>query len=206
MVPLRASRIWARAWRLASTVSAAPQSSGRTSVYPRIYASLGVNRTQISVARSERMRVRARRKTSEASRLGERKPESTALGRATELTGGWSTRLTTTRGKSGSDAYRKSRLTRHRLGGSPMIVRRSLGLTLGTLFILASAQGAWAEAATEQLKSAIDRVLATVDNPALRGDAKVPERRMAVRKIANEIFAFREVALRSLGRYWQLLS
>ena len=87
-----------------------------------------------------------------------------------------------------------------------MIVRRSLGLTLGTLFILASAQGARAATATEQLKSAIDRVLATVDNPALRGDAKVPERRVAVRKIANEIFDFREVALRSLGRYWQPLS
>jgi ABC-type transporter MlaC component len=87
-----------------------------------------------------------------------------------------------------------------------MIVRRSLGLTLGTLFILASAQGAWAATATEQLKSAIDRVLATVDNPALKGDRKVPERRVAVRKIANEILDFREVALRSLGRYWQPLS
>ena len=87
-----------------------------------------------------------------------------------------------------------------------MIARRSLGLTLGTLFILAFAQSAWAATATEQLKSAIDRVLATVDNPALKGDGKVPERRLAVRKIANEIFDFREVAFRSLGRYWQPLS
>ena len=87
-----------------------------------------------------------------------------------------------------------------------MIARRSLGLTLGTLFILASAQGAWAATATEQLKNAIDRVLATVDNPALKGDGKVPERRVAVRKIANEIFDFGEVARRSLGRYWQPLS
>ena len=55
-----------------------------------------------------------------------------------------------------------------------MIVRRSLGLTLGTLFILASAQGAWAATATEQLKSAIDRVLATVDDPGARGPFRRP--------------------------------
>jgi hypothetical protein len=44
-----------------------------------------VNRTQISVARPEKMRVRACTKTSKASRLDE-KPGSTALGKATELT------------------------------------------------------------------------------------------------------------------------
>src|SRR5713101_1850582 len=87
-----------------------------------------------------------------------------------------------------------------------MMVRRSLGPALVSLFILASAQGAWAATATEQLKSAIDRVLTTVDNPALKGDAKVVERRAAVRKIANEIFDFKEIARRSLGRYWQPLS
>jgi ABC-type transporter MlaC component len=86
-----------------------------------------------------------------------------------------------------------------------MMVRRSLGLALATVCIFASAQGAWAATAAEQLKSAIDRVLATIDNPALKDD-KVVERRAAVRTIANEIFDFREVARRSLGRYWQPLS
>jgi len=84
-----------------------------------------------------------------------------------------------------------------------MMVRRSLWPALATLFILASTQGAWAATATEQLKSAIDGVLATVDNPALKGDGKVLERRAAVRKIANEIFDFKEIARRSLGRFWQ---
>jgi hypothetical protein len=92
------------------------------------------------------------------------------------------------------------------LGRSLMIVRRSLGLALAVVCIFASAQGAWAASATEQLKSAIDRVLATVDNPALKGDENVVDRRAAVHKIANEIFDFREVARRSLGRYWQPLS
>jgi hypothetical protein len=59
---------------------------GATSVYPRMYA-LAMNRTQISVAKPEKMRVRACKKTSKASRLDEKKPESTALGKATELTG-----------------------------------------------------------------------------------------------------------------------
>ena len=42
----------------------------------------------------------------------------------------------------------------------------------------------------------------TLDNPALKGEAKVTERRAAVRKIANDIFDFSEIARRSLGRHW----
>jgi hypothetical protein len=55
-----------------------------TSVYQRMYA-LAVNRTRSP----EKMRARACKKTSKASRLDEKKPESVALGRATatELTG-----------------------------------------------------------------------------------------------------------------------
>jgi phospholipid transport system substrate-binding protein len=87
-----------------------------------------------------------------------------------------------------------------------MIVRRSLGLALAVVCIFASVQSAWAATATEQLKSAIDRVLATIDNPALKGDEKVVEHRVAVHTIAYEILDFREVARRSLGRYWQPLS
>ena len=79
-------------------------------------------------------------------------------------------------------------------------------LTLAIFLILAFAQGSWATTATEQLKSAIDRVLATVDAPAFKGDGRAVERRIAVRTIANEIFNFTEIARRSLGRYWQPLS
>ncbi len=87
-----------------------------------------------------------------------------------------------------------------------MRVRRALGLGLAALFLLVSAQEAVAGAATDQLKGAIDRVVATLDSPALKGDGKVLERRTAVRKIANEIFDFNEIARRSLGRYWQPLT
>jgi phospholipid transport system substrate-binding protein len=87
-----------------------------------------------------------------------------------------------------------------------MMGRRSLGLAFAALCIVASVQGAWAATATEQVRSAIDRVLATVDNPALKGDGKIVERRAAVRNIANEIFDFTEIARRALGRYWLPLS
>lgn len=59
---------------------------------------------------------------------------------------------------------------------------------------------------TDQLRSAVDRVLKTLDDPSLRGEAKVAERRVAVRKIANEIFDFGEIAKRSMARHWQPLS
>ena len=84
--------------------------------------------------------------------------------------------------------------------------RRVLGLAFGALALVAFAQGAWAATATEQLKNAIDRVLATVDNPALKGNGRIVERRAAVRKIANEIFDFTEIARRALGRHWPPLS
>jgi phospholipid transport system substrate-binding protein len=87
-----------------------------------------------------------------------------------------------------------------------MRARRALGLALAALVLVASAQGVWAATATEQVRSAIDRVLATVDNPALKGDKKIVERRAEVRKIADEIFDFREIARRSLGRHWLPLS
>jgi phospholipid transport system substrate-binding protein len=93
-----------------------------------------------------------------------------------------------------------SRSQRQTIGGG------SRALTLAIFFILAFTQESWATTATEQLKSAIDQVLATVNAPALKGDGRAVERRIAVRKIANESFDFTEIARRSLGRHWQPLS
>ena len=78
-----------------------------------------------------------------------------------------------------------------------------VGMGLAWLLVLAAAGGAWAGAPTDQLRGAIDRVIKALDNPALKGDSKVGERRTAVRKIANDIFDFAEIARRSLGRHWQ---
>jgi phospholipid transport system substrate-binding protein len=63
-----------------------------------------------------------------------------------------------------------------------------------------------AGAPSDQLRGAVDRVLKTLDDPALKGDGKAVERRVAVRKIANDIFDFGEIAKRSMARHWQPLS
>jgi phospholipid transport system substrate-binding protein len=77
---------------------------------------------------------------------------------------------------------------------------------LAALLVLLVAPNGWAGQAQDQLKSAIDRVVSTLENPALKGDGKVAERRAAVRKIADELFDFGEIARRALGRYWQPLT
>jgi phospholipid transport system substrate-binding protein len=74
-----------------------------------------------------------------------------------------------------------------------------LSLALSAL----TASPAAAGAPSDQLKTQIDRVLKTLDDPELKKEGKAPDRRAAVRKIANDIFDFGETARRSLGRHWQ---
>jgi phospholipid transport system substrate-binding protein len=77
-----------------------------------------------------------------------------------------------------------------------------IGVAVAALGLLL-APVAGAGVPTDQLKGSIERVVKTLENPAYKGDNRVPERRAAVRKIANEIFDFPEIARRSLGRHWQ---
>jgi phospholipid transport system substrate-binding protein len=81
----------------------------------------------------------------------------------------------------------------------------AMGLA-GALVVGVSAAPAAAGVPTDQLKGAVERVLRTLDDPTLKGEARLPERRVAVRKIANEIFDFSEIAKRSMARHWQPLS
>jgi len=76
----------------------------------------------------------------------------------------------------------------------------------GALVVGVSSAPAAAGVPTDQLKGAVERVLKTLDDPTLKGEARLPERRVAVRKIANEIFDFSEIAKRSMARHWQPLS
>jgi phospholipid transport system substrate-binding protein len=55
---------------------------------------------------------------------------------------------------------------------------------------------------TEQLRAQIDKVVKTLEDPELNKEGKNTERRVAVRKIAEEIFDFGETAKRSLARHW----
>jgi phospholipid transport system substrate-binding protein len=69
-----------------------------------------------------------------------------------------------------------------------------------TLALVLAAPPAQAGAPTEQLKAQVDRVLKLIDDPALKDKPK--DKRVAVRKIADDIFDFGETAKRSLGRHW----
>jgi phospholipid transport system substrate-binding protein len=74
-----------------------------------------------------------------------------------------------------------------------------LGLVLGPWL----AAPARAGAPLEQLKSQIERVLRIMEDPELKKETQSRERRVAVRKVADEIFDFQETAKRSLARHWQ---
>jgi phospholipid transport system substrate-binding protein len=76
----------------------------------------------------------------------------------------------------------------------------------GALGVGVSSAPAAAGVPTDQLKGAVERVLKTLDDPTLKGEGRLGERRVAVRKIANEIFDFSEIAKRSMARHWQPLS
>ena len=70
------------------------------------------------------------------------------------------------------------------------------------LLVLGAAAGAHAGPATDRLKPEIERVLAVMENPALRGEAKTQERRQAIRAVTDGVFDWTEMARRSLGRHW----
>ncbi len=76
-------------------------------------------------------------------------------------------------------------------------------LLLPLVLSAGTASLAAAGAPSDQLKTKIDRVLKTLDDPDLKKEGKARDRRAAVRKIANDIFDFGETARRSLGRHWQ---
>ncbi len=69
--------------------------------------------------------------------------------------------------------------------------------------LVTSAGAGWAGPPTDQLRTQIDRVVKTLEDPELRKEDRAAERRAAVRKIAEDIFDFGETAKRSLARHWQ---
>jgi phospholipid transport system substrate-binding protein len=68
---------------------------------------------------------------------------------------------------------------------------------------MAVARDAWAGAPTEQLRTQIERAIKVLEDPELAKESRMPERRAAIRRIANEIFDFTETTRRSLGPHWQ---
>jgi phospholipid transport system substrate-binding protein len=63
-----------------------------------------------------------------------------------------------------------------------------------------------AGAPTDQLKSSVEQIVKVLEDPALRTESRVKDRRAAIRKEAEVVFDFTETAKRALGRHWQGLS
>ena len=79
---------------------------------------------------------------------------------------------------------------------------RAVVFVVALLALVAAERPAQAGEPIEQLRTQIDRVLKVLEDPGLKKDQRAPERREAVRKIANDIFDFSETAQRSLARHW----
>jgi phospholipid transport system substrate-binding protein len=82
-------------------------------------------------------------------------------------------------------------------------LHRAVALALALVLSVVLVRPAAAGAPSDQLKMQVDRVLKTLEDPELKKEGKSKDRRVAVRRIANEIFDFGETARRSLGRHWQ---
>jgi len=67
---------------------------------------------------------------------------------------------------------------------------------------LVSTRGAWAGPPTDQLRGGVDRVLEVLRDPQLSGDTRIDQRRIAIAKVAGEIFDFGDMAKRALGQHW----
>lgn len=73
------------------------------------------------------------------------------------------------------------------------------------IFLLAPLQAAAGEP-TDQVKSTIDKVITVLKDPSLKGPAKTVERRDKLRTAIQDLFNFREMAKRSLGKHWRARS
>ena len=85
-------------------------------------------------------------------------------------------------------------------------MRRLVLPLLVMVMALVAGRAAHAGAPTDQLKAGIDRVLAILQDPALKTPAKAEERRQKIRAIANEVFDWQETGKRALARHWQARS
>ena len=74
---------------------------------------------------------------------------------------------------------------------------------LGMAVVVLAGGPAGGESPTAQLRSRIDQVLRTLEDPELRQETRGAERRATIRAIAHELFDFHETAQRSLARHGQ---
>ncbi len=81
--------------------------------------------------------------------------------------------------------------------------RLAVAVAFMTVGFLAAPHFCLAGEPGDQLNDGIQRVFASLRDPDLKPPSKEAERRLAVRRIVDELFDFEETARRSLGRHWQ---
>jgi phospholipid transport system substrate-binding protein len=72
--------------------------------------------------------------------------------------------------------------------------------------IALAAATAWAGPATDQVKTAVDRVLKVVSDPELKKPQNTEKRRTQIREVARQLFDFEEMGKRALGRHYAALN
>lgn len=72
--------------------------------------------------------------------------------------------------------------------------------------LLSLAAGAFAQGPMAEVKATTDKVLASVNDPKVQGDAKKGERRQLIRNAMESRFAWDESARACLGRHWPKLN
>jgi phospholipid transport system substrate-binding protein len=85
------------------------------------------------------------------------------------------------------------------------LVARLVQVGVAGLLVWAPAS-AGAGAPTEQLKTSVEQIVKVLEDPSLKPEPRLKERRAAIRKEAQVVFDFTETAKRALGRHWQGLS
>jgi phospholipid transport system substrate-binding protein len=83
------------------------------------------------------------------------------------------------------------------------VSRRPMIAVLALLLIGAAPARAVAGGATDALRPAIDHVRRILDDPALKGPARTPERRAALRGVLEGVIDFPEAARRALAMHWR---
>jgi phospholipid transport system substrate-binding protein len=86
-----------------------------------------------------------------------------------------------------------------------MILQQAAGVLMFLLATAAPAAPPSGEGPVSELRTRVDKAVQTLADPATKGPAKAVERRVKLRKIADEIFDFGEMSKRALGTHWQQL-
>jgi len=78
----------------------------------------------------------------------------------------------------------------------------ALTLVAAVLLVVWEPGGSVAGGATDQVKGTVDQVLKILNDPTLKGERKIKERRAKIRQVVLQRFGFAEMSKRSLGRHW----